>query len=359
MEITIIGAGNGGSAMAADLKIKGHHVSLLKTSSKGDLRHFTTIRSNNNTITLEEKNQSSSVQLDVVTTDISEALTPLTEVVIIFIPTTFHQDIIRRIVPFLRKKQIIMLQPGYLGTAFFLKYAHHLDLTIVEAESSPLDCRITKPGLVTVSFRNVCNPIGVYPVSNGPLVLEKLESFGYNFKLLKSVVESALHNPNLIVHTIGGIMSIPRIDYSNGEYWMYKEVFSPRVWNLVEQLDSEKMLVLEKLGFEPLSYLEACKIRNSPADSSESAKSIFDHYAQFDSIKGPLVSNSRYITEDVPQGLVLLESLGAYLGVETPICSSLITIAGSFLEIDYRLDSRSLDTLGEKYVLPLLNHTED
>ncbi len=77
---------------------------------------------------------------------------------------------------------------------------------------------------------------------------EFLAPLQYHYTALSSVVEAALHNPNLIVHTVGAIMSIPRIEKTNGEYCMYHEVFTPSVWNILERLDSEKMDVLEKLG---------------------------------------------------------------------------------------------------------------
>ena len=61
-------------------------------------------------------------------------------------------------------------------------------------------------------------------------------------------------------------MSIPRIEKTKGDYVMYHEVFTPSVWNILEALDSEKMDVLEKLGFERIPYVEACKHRNSLDD---------------------------------------------------------------------------------------------
>lgn len=354
MDITIVGAGNGGTAFAADVKAKGHTVTLLKTSNKGDMEHFSYLKNNNGQVKLIKPTGTITVYLDQVTTDFAVALTSKTELIVIFMPTNYHEKLIQKMVPYLHDKQLILLEPGYLSTAFFLTYAEGIDLTIIEAESSPLDCRITEPGVVTVSFENVCNRIGVHPRERGEEVVRKLESLKYNFKLLQSVVESSLHNPNLIVHTIGGIMSIPRIDYSKGNYWMYKEVFSPTVWNMVLDLDDEKMAILEALNLPKLSYLEACKIRNCEECSTETAKAIFDHYAEFDSVKGPEVSNSRYITEDVPEGLVLLESLGLALDVPTPVCSALITIASSFLQIDFRETGRTIEKLGKEQLRILL-----
>ncbi|MGL5041849.1 MAG: NAD/NADP octopine/nopaline dehydrogenase family protein [Culicoidibacterales bacterium] len=354
MDITIVGFGNGGSAMAADLKAKGHHITVLKTSKLGEVEHFLQTRDNDGLLTLYAPEGKVVVNLDLVTDDYAQALTKTTQAVVLFVPTTYHEQILLKMLPYLHDGQIILLEPGYLGTTFFLKHAPLLDLTIVEAESSPLDCRITNPAEVTVSFKNICNPVGVYPRARGLQTLEKLADWGYNFRLLDSVIEAALQNPNLIVHTVGGIMSIPRIDFSGGEYWMYKEVFSPAIWSLVESLDAEKISVLTALGLPGKSYLEACKLRNTALDSMVDAKAIFDHYAQFDSIKGPLVSNSRYIMEDVPQGLVLLESLGAYFKVPTPTCTSLITIAGNCMSTDFRIKGRTLESLGLTYIQQII-----
>lgn len=246
--------------------------------------------------------------------------------------------------PYLCDNQVILLEPGYLSTAYFRKHCSDKKLIIAEAESSPIDCRIIAPGQVKVLFKNVRNPIAIYPNKRRHEAMNVLEQLGYNFYFLDSVIEAALHNPNLIVHTIGAIMSIPRIEYSQGNYWMYREVFTPSVWNLVEALDKEKMNILQSLSLKPIPYVEACKFRNSE-DLSVNAKEVFFHYAQNNSPEGPSVSNSRYITEDVPEGLVLIESLGQVLNIETPVCTSLINIASACLNTDFRLNGRSVDRL--------------
>lgn len=346
MKVTIVGAGHGGTTVAADLKRKGHTVTLLKTSKGLHNEHFDYLHSNNGEITIIENNTEDSIKLDCVTTDISLAIT-LAELIIIYVQTNYHEEVIERILPFMNEEQIVLLEPGYLSTAYFLKHEKKKNFTIVEAQSSPIDCRIIEPGKVKVLFRNIRNPVAIYSNENHDVIKEKLDLLSYNFIYLDTIIEAALHNPNLIVHTIGGIMSIPRIENSKNGYWMYKEVFTPHIWNLVESLDNEKMNVLEKIGAKRLSYVDACKYRNFE-DLTGSAKDAFFDYARNSSPEGPFEAKSRFITEDVPQGLVLLESLGKLLGVETPTCTSLIDIASATLKEDFRINARTVDHLGKE-----------
>jgi opine dehydrogenase len=45
---------------------------------------------------------------------------------------------------------------------------------------------------------------------------------------------------------------------------------------------------------------------------------------------------NRYVTEDVPYGLVLYSILGKKVGVKTPVIDSLIELAGAVNEENYR-----------------------
>jgi opine dehydrogenase len=358
LNITIVGAGNGGTALAADLSIKGHNVTLLKTSDKIHNEHFNELLRNDGKVYFKDIDKACMTKIYKITTSFSDAFSEKPQLVILFIQTNFHEKIIKKIAPYLSDNQVVLIEPGYLSTTYFIKYCNNINLIIAEAESSPIDCRIIKPGEVQVLFRNVRNPIGIYPSERQKAAMEVLNQLGYNFTVLDSVVEAALNNPNLIVHTVGAIMSIPRIEYSKGDYWMYREVFTPSIWNLVEKLDSEKMNVLKSLKLEPIPYVEACKFRNSK-DLTVDAKEVFFDYALNNSPSGPTVSNSRYVTEDVPEGLVLLESLGKVLNIKTPVCTALIDIASACLNIDFRESGRTLERLDRDIILKLLNLDND
>ena len=214
-----------------------------------------------------------------------------------------------------------------------------------------------EPGLFRVGFRNVRNPIGIYPAARREEAIAKLDQLGERLVYLNSVAEAALHNPNLIVHTVGSVMSIPRIEKSKGEFCLYHEAYTrdnPATWRIVEALDAEKMNVLEALGFPRLSYVEACKYRNS-LDEGINAREVFLDYAEMPTrAKGPTKVDSRYISEDVPQGLVMLEAIATSMNIPTPICSGLISIASAALGRDLREEGRTPEKLGVENIRKIL-----
>lgn len=351
MKIAILGAGNAGCAVSADLTMKGHEVTLIKTSHSMHDDNFGYLLKNNGRMVLDEFGTLKTANIMHLSREVADIKGA--EVVIIYIQTKFHEQLIKRIAPFLQDGQILLINPGYLSTAYVLKYCPDKDIIIAEAESSFIDGRITEPGQFRVGFRNVRNPIGIYPSTKKDVAIAKLDQLDENLVYLDSVVEAALHNPNLIVHTVGSVMSIPRIEKSKGDFCMYHEAYTrenPSTWRVLEALDAEKMNVLEELGFARISYVEACKYRNSLDDSID-AKEVFLNYAEMDTrAKGPTKVDSRYIAEDVPQGLVMLEALGKALRVTTPVATALISIASAALGRDLRSEGRALKRLGIKNI---------
>ena len=84
----------------------------------------------------------------------------------------------------LEDNQIVLINPGYLSTAYFLKYCTK-NLIIAEAESSFIDGRIMEPGYFQVGFRNVRNPIGIYPKQRMNEAIEKLDKLQLGGFILK------------------------------------------------------------------------------------------------------------------------------------------------------------------------------
>ena len=99
MKIAILGAGNAGCAVAADLTMKGHIVTLVKTSNSMHNDNFYYMRENDNEVTLWENGKERRTKIHKLTRDISDIAG--NEVIIIYIQTNFHEELIRQMARYL------------------------------------------------------------------------------------------------------------------------------------------------------------------------------------------------------------------------------------------------------------------
>lgn len=348
MKVTVVGSGNAGCAHTCKLIEKGHEVTLLKTSNSLHNENYEEILTTGQIKYYEGDNEQAKVaKPSLITRDFGKAFSE-SEIILVMSQTLQHTDLASKIIDSINLDSLkaIVIIPGYLGSLLFKELqTKKPELIICEGESTPYDARIIEPGVVQILFENARNALGFLPASTSDRGLALCKELLPNYQFTRSnIVESALHNPNLIVHTIGAIMSAPRIEYSQGEFWMYREAFTPSIWNMIEKLDEEKNKVIEMFGGKPSPYIEECKWRNED-DLSLDAAVVFKGYAEHGGPKGPESLNTRFIYEDVPMGLGLLESLSQAAGLETPIATSLINISSALHKVDYRAQSRTLKSL--------------
>ncbi len=346
MIVAIVGAGNAGCAHACKLVERGHRVRLLKTSHSIHDSNFDKILENGGVhyVDATAREARGFAPLEMATRNDKEALVGA-DVVFMMVQSLQHETLSERIGPLLAGCRMVIVISGYMGSLFFCGKCPDRNVLFAECESTVYNARIVEPGTVRISFRNVRNAWAMLPSSGQEQGLTIAGQLFDNVRhARKNIVESALHNPNLIVHTTGTILSANRIEHSGGEFWMYKEAFTPSVWNLIGGLDREKNGILEKFGCDPLDYVDACKFRNEE-DLSKDSLQVFRSFAN-SAPKGPTSLDTRYIHEDVPMGLCLMSSLGKKCGVATPVCDSLVNIAGALLKKDFWREGRTLDRLG-------------
>ncbi|MCM1296056.1 MAG: NAD/NADP octopine/nopaline dehydrogenase family protein [Muribaculaceae bacterium] len=344
--ITIVGTGNSGCAHAYCLAKDGHHVRMLKTSHALHDDNYEIIAKQDGIYGIDNtlgEEKPSFERIDCITRDPQKALEG-TEIVFVLTQSLQHKHIATLICPYIQNAKAVCIVPGNMGSVYFRRLLPD-KVIIAEGESTVIDARISHPGTVTILFRNVRNMLSFNPSDNKA---EKLKVFQNLFPTYcgcrTNIIETAMHNPNLVVHTIGTIMSASRIELSNGEFWLYKEGFSPSIWNIIRKLDIEKNKVISAYGGEPANYVDCCKFRNEQ-DISIDSMEAFKNYSVNGPPKGPSTINNRYLTEDVPNGLCLLESLAHRESIETPITSSLIELASTLLDVDFRRCTRTLESM--------------
>jgi opine dehydrogenase len=75
-------------------------------------------------------------------------------------------------------------------------------------------------------------------------------------------------------------------------------------------------------------------------------KAPFDMESTVAYISGPSSMTSRYITEDIPYGLVPVAGLAFSYGVDIPMIDATICLASTINGVDYYQSGRSLGELG-------------
>ena len=345
MNITIVGCGNSGLIHAAKLMQKGHNVCLLKTSNVNNL--FYDVITNEGGYHVKDVTSDTSffAKPEFITKDPKKAI-QFGDIIFVTTTTLQHESVAKLIAPHVRDGQIIILIPGYMGSLIFKKYINK-DVTYSEWETTAYNGRIMDNSYVKITFYNPRNAISVLPLSKTDEVLNLLSTFFKNTKYTrKNILESALHNPNMIVHTIGMTFSASRIEYSKGEFWMYREAFTDSVINVIKEFDVQKNKILNAFGCESLDYFEAAKWRNEE-DLTIDAMEVFKSFAE-SSNKGPMLLKHRYIFEDVPMGLGLFVSLGKIAGIDTSIAESIMTLTSSLVGVNLKENARTMSYLLNK-----------
>lgn len=244
MNVSVIGTGNVGVAIATDLSIRGNEVSLIKTSERKSETYDRLLR-NNNSAFLKEKGIYTETKINSVSRDLSKIADA--EVIFITIQSTYHEDLIKRITQHLNSNQVVVVICSYMSSFYFSKCC--LELPIIAETTGPyLEGRVELEDKANeVVFRVGCrltrSPLSVFNETRKKECMEKLQLLYKGFSDDYSVIESALLNPNMVLHTVGAIMSIPRIEFSDGNFCMYREAYTHKnkaTLNIMEGLDKEK-----------------------------------------------------------------------------------------------------------------------
>jgi len=342
MKVTVIGCGNSGLIHAAVMLQAGIRVGLLKSSNVVNNNFFdnASAKGSYNVIDKTRGGIEFIAKPEFFTRDVKMAV-EFADIIFVMTTTLQHEGVAKIIEPYVRDGQIIILVPNYIRSLIFRNFIKK-KIIYSEWETTAYNGRIVDNEHVNISFFNPRNAISVSPTNKSEEVLSILSGFFNNTRYLRqNILESAFHNPNMIVHTIGVLFSAARIEHSEGEFWMYREAFTPSIIKVIEEFDKTKNSILNSFGCDSLNYFEAAKWRNEE-NLSINAMDVFRGFAN-SSNKGPGQLYHRYLLEDVPMGLCLFSSIARVVGIKTEISDSIISLTSVLLGEDFWKYGRTIE----------------
>ena len=355
--VAVLGGGNGGHAVAANLSLAGFKVNFFELPRFAE--SFEKVLRTRE-IRIEGVSIDGTAKLNLATIDIQQAIKDA-EIIFVITPALGHKVMAEVCAPFVQDGQIVVLMPGSGGSLEFANIFRQKkvkrEITFAESCTLPYGVRLKGPGHVSVLINAVILPIGVFPSKKTNDVIPKLKEFYPVITPTKDVLEAAINNPNPIVHPVATLLSATRIEHSKGEFYLYSEGMTPAVARAFESLNEERLSLCKALGYrlyhwDNLEFKnynlgeteEECRYRilNTSMDATFGKDGIYAGIK----MKGPEHLKDRYVTEDVPYGMVLISTLGDLIGVATPTHDAVIQLASVINRTIYSKTGRGVKDLG-------------
>ncbi|EEX49261.1 MULTISPECIES: NAD/NADP octopine/nopaline dehydrogenase family protein [Jonquetella] len=346
--VVVVGAGAGGRAVAADLSLQGHRVTLLQAPSHSgsldDLR--------GGKILLESLpscgRPGGQAQLHLVTVDPSEALKGPAAVFVV-VPSYAQSDVADFLAPHLREFHQVCLMPGnLLGAVAFVRQlragGNDAVTHVAETDSMIFTASRTAGGVSVRGFKDGMG-VAAFPAEGGEELLKSLRAIYPALTVSPTVLETGLSNPNVLIH-----VPLTVLNWANAERGLdmlsYYGAFTPGIGRVIEALDGERMALASRgVAIRPVVSLLGDWYRKQGASGS-SIFQLISTNPLYKNSKLPKSTNHRYIIEDVPFGLVPAADLLNRFGLPNAVHLSLITLASLASGTDFQAAGRSLRGMG-------------
>lgn len=336
----IIGAGNGGQAFAAYLSLQGVDITIYDNFQS----------------TVDAINEQGGVYLEgnckhtgfgavrFADTDIARVMDGAS-VILVILPSIYHNDIAAKMAPHLKDGQIVVLNPiTPLGTMDFrntLEKANcKADIVLAGTNTLLFACRLAEQGRAVVGGQKNEILVAAYPASDNDTVGRALSPYLPEYKLVPDILTVTFDNLNFEFHPGPTLLYSAMIE--GGREFEYYSDFVPSQVTLIEAIDKERLQLCHIYG------VKARDVTQTFHDEYGYEGDLYEQITKADvykGIKGPTSMNNRMVTEDIPYSLVALQSLAKIAHLKTPAIDTVVNLG--YILLGNQLDEgRTVENLG-------------
>ena len=351
-KIAVLGTGNSGLALAADLTLRGFPVNL------GNLPQFASrveaLRKSGG-IRLQEHGQKTLVKIHRIGTDLPKLIGGVSHI-FIAVPAYRHELFIRAIAPLLEDHQYLVFI-SYFGALRFghwqEKYRIRADVIPVEAQSLPYTARRTAADTIHIIERKKRLFASALPARKNAEFCRSIAGIFPEITAADTVLFSSLNNFNAVINPPLMLANAERIASGVAPDWnLYAHGISEPVAQKILDVDRERIQLAGRFQTRAIPFAQA--LLQLPAGAECNAEqfchAIKNHLKLTDPrVPCPRSPDHRYLTENIPFALVPFLTLAELAEIATPALRSVVDSASQILQRDFYAEgakARELDIAG-------------
>jgi len=347
-KVCVLGAGHGGSAMAAHLTLLGFEVTVCSLYG----RELDPIEERGGVELVGEEAQgfASYARIE---RSLDKAIAGQ-NLIMIAAPGVAHRVYATLLAPMLEDGQIVVLNPGRTGGALefaevLTRFACPAEIVLGEVQTFVYAAESRGPARVEILNEKFRVRAAALPAADNDRLLSVLNGLYPQMEAGENVLETSINNVGGVVHPTTMLLNTHVLEEraAGADLRFYKNQVTPTIANLVmEPMDDEKISVGRALGLKELWsvqrwYEESYKVKG---DSLWDSLMRNPYYEGFHASAHLLGYN--HVLDEIPNSLVPVSELGAALGVPTPTIDAVVDLACAMCRIDFRKHGRTLEVLG-------------
>ena len=346
MKIAVLGGGSGAQATAADLSLAGHEIRLAELAPFAEnIAAMQALGGIHLTGVAPMGGASGFARVHLATVDIRAAVRGA-DLIMVIVPAYGHEAFMRELVACAENGQLVVFA-GYFGALAFGKMLADAgrkdDLLVAETASLIYICRVQGSGRVWIKAGKQKMPFAALPASRTPEALNRIHSVYPQLVPAQNVFETGTNEAGLLVHPVTTLLNLSRIEQI-GPYRSTYYDLTPGVGRIMDAVDGEKQALQAALGLRQVSL--PMLIHEFFGVTGANSYEIIHACPNYSSQTTPDNLQHRYVTEDVPFGLVPIVSIGGQLGLEMRVTRGLISLASAANGEDYLQTGRTAERLG-------------
>lgn len=280
--------------------------------------------------------------------DLAEALDGVKTLMII-VPAQAHAELADSCAPLLSSGTTTVLHPGRTAGARMFQQAlsragAEEGITIGETQSLVFTCRRIAPGVVDLlKIKNY----GEWAFLGAAMPKETERILAWLFPQVQrvgSTLRTGLGNIGAMLHPAPVLLNIGRIESPHSQFRHYYEGITPTIARFIEHLDRERLQIASVYGEQVLDIVEWH--RRCYGMSREGLYETLHINERYASLAAPETLRHRYISEDVPTGIVPMIALAEAAGIEVPNLRAVWEMTRLVIDDDFAPACRTASRMG-------------